>query len=320
MSNVSVVVTCYNEAQYIGDAIKSVVQQSCYDDILEIIVVNDGSEDGSEEMVREWEHRCDKLRYVYQENQGLPGARNTGIERCSGDFIALLDGDDIWLEHRLERQLQFVDSFKDVGLVYSDRYVFRDDVDNRHRRYANRYEYNEEHVLQKFFVNDGPIPPSATLINHECFDNVGLFDTDLLRAQDTDMWLRIISKYPIHHISEPLILKRQRSDSLSADVEEKAQYLLQVTDKIANRYPELDRLKHRRKGKIYGGVARNLTVGGERKKAVQAALQAITYDIFAPKHYATLIFTLLPVDYQNLQVLRKLIQAAKSSFRELVRS
>ena len=320
MEQTSVVITCYNEEKYIGEAIKSVLHQSCYDNISEIIVVDDGSVDNSEEVIRGWEDRCDKLRYVHQENQGLPGARNTGIERCSGDFIALLDGDDIWLEHRLKRQLQFVDSFKDVGLVYSDRYVFRDDVDNRRRRYANRYEYDEEHVLQKFFVNDGPIPPSTTLINHECFDNVGLFDTDLLRAQDTDMWLRIISKYPIHHIPEPLILKRQRSDSLGADIEEKARYTLQVTEKIADRYPELDRLKHRRKGKIYGGIARNLTVGGERGKAVQAALKAITYDISAPKHYATLIFTLLPVGYQHLQVLRKLIQTAKSSFRELVRS
>jgi glycosyltransferase involved in cell wall biosynthesis len=319
MSSVSVIVTCYNEEKYIGEAIKSVLHQSCYDNISEIIVVDDGSVDNSEEVIRGWEDRCDKLRYVHQENQGLPGARNTGIERCSGDFIALLDGDDIWLEHRLERQLQFVDSLKDVGLVYSDRYVFRDDVDNRRRRYANRYKYSDEDVLRKLFVNGGPIPPSTTLINHGCFDTVGLFDTDLLRAQDTDMWLRIISEYPIHHIPEPLILKRQRSDSLGADIEEKAQYLLQVTEKIADRYPELDRLKHRRKGKIYGGVARNLTVAGVRRKAVQAALQAITHDFYAPRHYATLIFTLLPASHHQLQVLRSLIQEAKSSLQNFVR-
>ena len=321
MQNVSAVVTCYNEDAYIGEAIQSVVHQSRYDDISEIIVVNDGSEDNSEEVIRRWQDRCDKLRYVYQENKGLPGARNTGIECCSEEFIALLDGDDIWLEERLERQLSVIEEYPNVGLVYSDVYSFGEREDNsrqRERGYCNRYEYSDDNVLQRFFVRGGPIIPSTTLINRDCFDTVGHFDPSLLRAQDTDMWLRIAGEYPIHHVNEPLVLKRQRGNSLGADVEEKARYLLQVTDKIVDLYPELQPLREKRNAKIYGGVARHLVVSGERVRAIKATLRAICHDPAALKQYATLAFALLPVSTSQLRWLRDQVQKAKSYVKSYV--
>jgi glycosyltransferase involved in cell wall biosynthesis len=317
--NASVVVTCYNEDEYIGDAIKSVLDQSCYDNISEIIVVDDGSVDNSEEVIRGWEDRCDKLHYVCQENQGLPGARNTGIERCSGDFIALLDGDDLWLEERLERQLSIVEEYPDVGMVYSDLYSFDERKDNsRQRGYCNQYEYGDDNLLRRFFVHDAPIIPSTTLINRDCFRTVGYFDPALLRGQDTDMWLRIAGEYPIHHVNEPLVLKRQRGDSLGADVEEKARYLLQVTDKIVDLYPELEPLQQKRNAKIYGGVARHLAVSGERTRAVKATLRAIRNDPAALKQYATLAFALLPVSTSQLRQLRGQVQEAKSYVKSYV--
>jgi glycosyltransferase involved in cell wall biosynthesis len=313
------VITCYNEEKYIGEAIKSVLHQSCYDNISEIIVVDDGSVDNSEEVIRGWEDRCDKLHYVYQENQGLPGARNTGIERCSGDFIALLDGDDLWLEERLERQLSIVEEYPDVGLVYSDLYSFDEREDNsRQRGYCNRYEYGDDDVLRRFFVHGGPIIPSTTLINRDCFRTVGHFDPALLRGQDTDMWLRIAGEYPIHHVNEPLVLKRQRGDSLGADVEEKARYLLQITDKIVDLYPELKPLQQKRNAKIYGGVARHFVISGKRTRAVKATLRAIHHDPTALKQYATLAFALLPVSTSQLRQLQSQVQEARSYVKSYV--
>ena len=317
--NASVVVTCYNEDEYIGDAIKSVLDQSCYDNISEIIVVDDGSADNSEEVIRGWEDRCDKLHYVYQKNQGLPGARNTGIERCSGEFIALLDGDDRWLEERLERQLNFVEDHPDVGLVYSDFYVFGEGIDDGpERRCCNRYEYGDNDVLQHFFVHGGPIVPSTTLINRSCFRSVGKFDPALLRGQDTDMWLRTAGEYPIHYIDGPLILKRQRDESLGADVGEKAQYLLKVTDKIVDLYPELEPLQDKRKAKIFGGAARHFATSGRRIRALEVALQAIRHDPSNLKQYATLAFALLPISAPQLRRLRGEIHEAKSYVKNYV--
>ena len=320
MNSVSAVLTCYNEEKYIGDAIGSVVQQTRYDAISEIIVVDDGSEDNSEEVIREWGDRCGKLHYVYQENQGLPVARNTGIERSSGDFIALQDGDDIWLEERLEHQLCFLSDHPDVGLLYTDVYSFGEGEDGKKRGYCNRYEYGDSDLLRRLFVEGGSILPSTTLIDNECFRTVGLFDPSLRLGQDTDLWLRIASRYPIQHIQKPLVLKRQRDQSLGSNVEEKARYLLRVTDKIADLYPELDPLRKGRKAKIHGGLSRNRLVAGDRLGAVKSALRAISLDPRTPKHHATLGFALLPFGVRQLQWLRKRIQGAKRKIHGWTRS
>jgi glycosyltransferase involved in cell wall biosynthesis len=320
MNSVSAVLTCYNEEKYIGDAIGSVVQQTRYDAISEIIVVDDGSEDNSEEVIREWGDRCSKLHYVHQENRGLPVARNTGIERSSGDFIALQDGDDIWLEERLEHQLCFLSDHPDVGLLYTDVYSFGEGEDGKKRGYCNRYEYGDSDLLRRLFVEGGSILPSTTLINNECFRTVGLFDPSLRLGQDTDLWLRIASRYPIQHIQKPLVLKRQRDQSLGSNVEEKARYLLRVTDKIADLYPELDPLRKGRKAKIHGGLSRNRLVAGDRLGAVKSALRAISLDPRTPKHHATLGFALLPFGVRQLQWLRKRIQGAKRKIHGWTRS
>jgi hypothetical protein len=133
------------------------------------------------------------------------------------------------------------------------------------------------------------------------------------------MWLRIASEYPIQHISQPLVLKRQREGSLGADIEKKARSLLYVTDKIADLYPELDSLRRKRKAKVYGGLSRNRAVSGDRKEAVQAAYQAIKLDPYALKHYVTLAFGLLPMAAPQLQWLRKRIQEIKMRIRKHVR-
>lgn len=317
MPPVSVVVTCYNEEEYVGEAIRSVVQQTRYDAICEIIVVDDGSEDNSEKVIREWEDRCSKVHYVYQENQGLPVARNTGIELSSGDFIALQDGDDIWLETRLEHQLDFVHEHPDVGLLYGDVYSFGDE-EGKKRGYCTQYKYEDDDVLHQLFAYDAPILPSTVLINRACFDSVELFDPDLHLGQDTDLWLRIAGEYPIHHVGEPLVLKRQHTDSLGTDIEVKARYLLQVADKIADLYPEIEDLREKRKAKIYSGVARNFSVSGERGKAVKAVLSALRFDPYVFKHHATLVFVLLPVTSSQLQWVRRRVQGLKRLMGEIM--
>lgn len=320
MNRVSVIVPCYNREETIGPAMRSIIKQTCYDEILEIIVVDDGSEDNSKQVIREWEDRCGKLKYMYQENQGVSAARNTGIEHSSGDFIAFLDADDVWLQKRLESQLCFVEKHPDVGLLYTDVYTFGEGVKGRRRGYCNQYQYDDENLLRRLFIENATILPSTTLVNRECFQTVGLFDPSLPQGEDLDLWLRIASEYPIQHINEPLVLKRQRDDSLVADFERNARCLLRVTDKIVDIYPRLGPLHTKRKAKVHGGLARNRAVSGERKRALKSAFRAINYDPYTLKHYATLVFALLPFSAQQLQRVRKWIQGAKRKIRRQTRS
>jgi glycosyltransferase involved in cell wall biosynthesis len=311
MSRASVVITCYNQEEYIGAAIESVVQQTRYDAIVEIIVVDDGSTDDSEVVIQGWADRCEKIHYCYQENQGVSAARNEGIRRSSADYIAFLDGDDLWCEDRLKHQLKSAKEHPDVGLFYGDVYSFEGDPSDRTRGYCSTFEHDDEDVLPKLYLHGAPILLSTTLINCECFRTVGLFDPRLRRGQDTDMWLRIASAYPIQHIPRPLVLKRQHEESLGADIEKKAHSLLSVTDKIADRYPELDPLRRRRKAKIRSGLSRNRLVSGNRAGAVKSALNAIALDPLTMKHHATLGFALLPFSSRQLRWIRGRIQGAK---------
>jgi glycosyltransferase involved in cell wall biosynthesis len=303
MVSISVVITCYNEEEYIGDSIESVISQTRYDLVDKVVVVDDGSEDGSREVIKEIVKREGKLEYIYQENEGLPGARNTGIERCDGDFFALQDGDDIWREDKIEVQAEVLKKYPRVGLLYSDFYLFG--AGRQKRMSPNRYQYTDENVLERLFQEGGPIIPSTTLINKRCFSKVGTFDTDLLRAQDTDLWLRIAEKYPIHHIREPLIFRREREGSLGSNLDSKLEYLFRVTEKIASRIPTLKPLVGRRKAMILSGIARQYLEQGKREAAIRASLRALTFRPFKLDALATLLFSLFPLPDRFLkQVLR----------------
>ena len=126
MRDVSVCITCYNEAEYIGSAIRSALEQTAIDRIKEIIVVDDGSTDESERQIRELAAEDTRLIHVTQQNQGLPAARNAAMRRATGRYIAFLDGDDFWEPRKASLQLA---AFEDpgIGLVYSDYVDFQTD-------------------------------------------------------------------------------------------------------------------------------------------------------------------------------------------------
>ncbi len=312
---ISVIITCYNEKEYIGDSVRSVLGQSRFDIIDNVIIVDDGSDDGSREVIREIGMENQKLEYVFQENQGLPGARNTALERCTGDFVAFQDGDDIWLEHKIERQAQVIEEYPDVGLVYSDFYLFG--MGDQKRVTPNRYKYSDGDILERFFLKGGPIIPSTVLVNSECLHTIGKFDPKLLRAQDTDLWLRIAEKYRFHHISDPLVMRRQRDDSLGKSHRKKAMYQMQVTDKAISRSPRLQPLAEKRKAMILASRGRQLLDESRRWEAVWILKKAFMYDPSSLEAQASLVFSLLPLPMWGVQkiihIARKLAGAIKSA-------
>ena len=122
MPVVSAIIPTYNFGRFLGEAIQSVLDQTFTD--FELIVVDDGSTDDTREVVGSFNDS--RIRYIYQENRGLPAARNTGIKASRGEYIAFLDSDDIWLTQNLELKVKSLDSHPDAGLVCSDGYNFDD--------------------------------------------------------------------------------------------------------------------------------------------------------------------------------------------------
>ena len=122
MPRVSVVVTTYNQRAYIAAAIESALGQTFSD--REVVVVDDGSTDGTDAIVVSF---GDRVRLIRQENQGIAGARNTGVLNARGELVAFLDGDDLWEPDKLAFQVETAERYPQAGLVAVDGVLFDDD-------------------------------------------------------------------------------------------------------------------------------------------------------------------------------------------------
>lgn len=206
MSKVSVIIPTYNCAQYICQAVDSVLAQTYHD--FELVVVDDGSTDDTKELLMRYDKH---LTYIYQENKGMTAARNTGIKNSSGEYIAFLDSDDIWLPNKLERQVKLLDESPEVGLVYCWHYYI-DAEGNRCKFWNNKigrsFESGSrlfEKLIEKNVISGGGSTP---IIRRECLGKSGMFDESIPYSGDWDLWLRISMDYIMAVIPEPLACYR----------------------------------------------------------------------------------------------------------------
>jgi glycosyltransferase involved in cell wall biosynthesis len=192
---VSVIITTYNRRPYVKAAVASVLAQDYPDK--EVIVVDDGSDDGSAEEVRGL-----PADYVWKENGGISSARNLAISLAKGDFIAFLDVDDLWKKGKLSTQMRLMQETASL-ISYTDEIWVRNgkrlNQGLRHRKYSGMI-YG--HCLPLCIIS-----PSSAVISRTIFRDVGLFDETLPVCEDYDMWLRITCRYPVLFVDKPLIIK-----------------------------------------------------------------------------------------------------------------
>ena len=184
MPKVSVIIPTYNRADMIGDALDSLIQQTSED--WEAIVVDDGSTDDTEAVVSRFADG--RIRYLYQANKGLPGARNTGIRNATGEYIAFLDSDDLFLPDKLKVQSQALDQSPDVGLVASG-YVEVDAHLNRLREVQSWHGH--PHLGLTDWLQNNPFIVNAVLVRKTWLEKAGLFDEAMRYVEDWDVWLRL---------------------------------------------------------------------------------------------------------------------------------
>ncbi len=198
MSKVSVIIPAYNRAQALKKAIDSVLSQT-YEDF-ELLVVDDGSTDNTRKIVE----NCKKqVRYIFQQNQGVSSARNLGIYSTSGEYVAFLDSDDLWLPEKLEQQVAVMSQQPDLHLCHTEEIWIRRGVrvnpKKKHKKYSG-------HIFL-YCLPLCVISPSSVMIRRELFHKVGYFDENLPACEDYDLWLRITKDYPVHFIETPLLIK-----------------------------------------------------------------------------------------------------------------
>lgn len=232
MPLVSVIITTYNRPHYVFSAIESVLRQTFRD--YELIVVDDGSEEKIEWPADKYEN----VQYVYQENKGLASARNTGIMRSKGKYLAFLDDDDLFEPNKLERQVRIIDSDPELGFVYSDYYLFWDDnLSRRDLSLAAGREGPPDEFCTKFFVNHNVAVPTL-LIRRECFEDVGMFDEGLAQHEDGDMFMRIGLRWKVAFSSFPCALVRMHPSKISSNRPVMYNSIISSWDKILSQNPD----------------------------------------------------------------------------------
>jgi glycosyltransferase involved in cell wall biosynthesis len=204
---VSIIIPSYNREKLITKAIDSVVAQTYQN--TEIVVVDDGSTDRTRDVVMAYGR---DIVYVFQKNKGIAGARNTGMRRCTGDYIAFLDSDDYWKPAKLARQLQLFRDHPEYGMVASQCASVQSDGSFREKNRPGISGW----VLQNLF-NKNFIRTSAAVITRTCMNRVGLFDETLREGEEYDYWLRIAAQFPIGFINESLAVYVDNPHGVSTD-------------------------------------------------------------------------------------------------------
>ena len=207
---VSVIVPSYNMAHFLPQAVQSALAQSYPS--LEVLIVDDGSTDDTPQVVRQWQGDA-RVRVHRQANGGLSDARNQGIARTRGPFIALLDADDTWTRDKLAQQMRLFAGRADVGVVYSN-FELMDREGNALARGPMRMHRG---WVSGALLIENFVPASSAVVRRECFARHGGFDTRLRTGEDYDRWLRLSPHCQFDFVAEPAIRYRIWGGQMSKD-------------------------------------------------------------------------------------------------------
>jgi glycosyltransferase involved in cell wall biosynthesis len=236
---VSVIIPAYNAAGFIAETLESVLAQTYRP--MEIIVVDDGSLDGTPAVVERFASQA--VRLILQENAGPAAARNRGIAATSGTYIAFLDADDLWMPETVQKLVSYAVSNTDVSLVFGDSGSFGPEgvlFDSAFNKYGTPGLAGRnivEKAFESLFEKGNFILTGTVLVERECLDNVGHFDERLRYAEDADLWVRIALFHKIGCVPEPLMMRRIHSTNTSKNEYSFITSKLYLLRKLQLKYP-----------------------------------------------------------------------------------
>jgi glycosyltransferase involved in cell wall biosynthesis len=247
---VSTVIPTFDRKADVVIAVRTALAQTHREQ--EIVVVDDGSGDGTREQLESVYGQ--RLIVLRTERLGVSGARNHGMAAARGDYIALLDSDDEWLPGKLEAQVRFLEARPDYGMVVTD-VVQMDRQRTSYDVLRRREAIPEDGDVLRYVLRNPALAPSSALFRRRVLDDVGPFDTTLPTAEDLDFHLRVALRWKIGVISEPLTRAMRGHDGLSSLPRTYADYL-DVMERFMAAHPEIP-AQDRRAG-LHAASLRNL--------------------------------------------------------------
>jgi glycosyltransferase involved in cell wall biosynthesis len=283
----SIIIPTYKRLELLEKAVACVKNQTYQN--LEIIIVNDSPEDRL--YIESLFGGLDKVTVIHHErSKGGSAARNTGILNSSGELIAFLDDDDIWLPEKLARHLEAHERYHDAGVVFSDcLYIYNNNLIQDHK---TSYNLTENVVGDMAKAKFCPATSSMVTIKRKCITTCGLFDEGLESFQDWDYWFRIAHHYRFIYIPEVLVHFIQHIGDRTSQNEEKRQKgLRQICAKWGNAI-EVKSFSRYFTRSIYYKNSLNALLAGEETAALKNSLKLLKKKVIGVKSIKS-IFGLL---------------------------
>lgn len=282
MPKVSVVIPFYNGKEFIAQAINGILRQTYTD--YEIIVMDDGSSDDSKKALECFDG---KIRYFYQQNKGISSARNRAIKEAKGEYIALLDQDDIWYPEKLQKQVELMEKNKNLGLIYGDCHYINEKGEIISRVFERQKYYSGRIFKDLIMGNFIPIP--TVLIRKSALDKVGLFLENYTFAEEYELFIRISKDYDVGFINEPLAGYRIHGGNLSKNTGESLKEDIAVKEDILKKYsadikPVENKLK-KELARIYYNLGRFYQKKRRRALAKEYLSKSIKTYVYSYKQY-----------------------------------
>ena len=281
---VSVIIPAYNAARYLERTLVSVLSQTHQH--LEVIVVDDGSQDDTPAMVRRWAEQDGRVQLIQQANRGVAIARNTGIAQAQGEFIAPVDADDIWYAENLERQVK---RLQDAGPQTGVCYGWSVDIDENDQPNGGfRAATIEGLVYRSMLCHNFLGNASSTVIRRAALEDIGGYDASLKQRQaqgceDWDLYLRLAEKYEYCVAPAFLIGYRKTDAAMSGDYRQMGRSQALMLDAVQQAHPEIpDALYRLSRSSFYMYLARQSQLSFKPRETLHWLGQALKAECITP--------------------------------------
>lgn len=278
---VSAIIPNYNYAQYVAEAVESALDQTY--ESLEVIVVDDGSKDGSLEVLEKF---GDRIKVITKQNAGVSAARNTGVAASSGEYVAFLDADDAWLPEKIEKQLELFTTVTSVGMVHTGVV----EVDESGARLRDDTNGMEGSVSGELLLFERPVilgGGSGIVVSRKAFEEAGGFDTRLSTSADWDFFYRIASRFSVGFVPDALLRYRIHGTNMHGNIAAMEHDMLLSYDKAFADGPQAD--KRRCYGNLHKVLAGSYYRAGQYRGFIRHAIKCLSK---TPDHFGH--FALFP--------------------------
>ncbi len=269
---VSVIIPNYNYARYLSEAVESVINQT-YTNV-EIVVVDDGSQDDSKEILDSYGKR---INSIFQQNQGVAAARNNGVKVSGGEFIAFLDADDAWLPAKIEKQIEMFAGDHELGMVHAGVV----EIDGKGNKICELTNGMGGRVAEDLLRFELPVilgGGSGIMVRREAFDAVGGFDQRLSTSADWDFFYEVSRHYNVGFVTDILLKYRKHGSNMHGNIERMEREMLLGFEKaFETDDPQTQSLRRTAYGNLHRVLAGSYYRAGQYVHFAEQATKSLWY-------------------------------------------